>query len=101
MTALVAEVAVVAEMMMGMVEDLRDVEVVAEEVVEEAVEEEVEEAVAGLLFPQLLLLCQSRAVLVHLSGQLTWTSSRATLATRRERERRLEDSLMSQCPTGH
>ena len=40
MTALVAEVAVVAERMMGMVEDLRDVEVVAEEVVEEAVEED-------------------------------------------------------------
>ena len=97
MTALVAED--LREVAEEVVEEA--VEEVVAEAVEEAMEEAVEEAVAGLLFPQLLLLGQSRAVLVHLSGQLTWTSSRATLATRRERERRLEDSLMSQCPTGH
>ena len=57
-----------------------------------------EEVVAGLLFPQLLLLGQSRAVLARLSGQLTQTSSCATLTTRQEREQRLVDSLMSQCP---
>ena len=51
---------------------------------------EVEEVVAGLLFPQLLLLgSQSRAVLARLSEQLIRTSSRMTLVTRREREQRL------------